>query len=71
MISYNPRNRTFRIAPGEQRGIVYLNDEEVLTPMPLAPYDRIELGATKLLFVPFCGERFTWPVEAAERSASP
>lgn len=70
VISYNPRNRTFRIAPGEQRGIVYLNDEEVLSPMPLAPYDWIELGATRLLFVPFCGERFTWPVEAAERSAS-
>jgi hypothetical protein len=43
--------------------LVYLNDEEVLTPVEVAPYDRIELGETVLLFIPFCGERFTWPVE--------
>jgi hypothetical protein len=29
----------------------------------LQPYDRIELGETKVLFVPFCGERFVWSVD--------
>lgn len=62
VISYNPKQHSFRLAPGDSRGLVYLNDEEVITPLALAPYDRIELGETVLLFVPFCGERFVWPV---------
>jgi len=67
-ISYNPRKNTFLLAPGESRGIVYLNDEEVAAPMPLKPFDVIELGQTKLLFVPFCGEQFQWDKNAGEES---
>ncbi len=59
-ISYNPRKNSFLLMPGESRGIVYLNDDEVAAPMPLKPFDVIELGQTKLLFVPFCGEQFRW-----------
>jgi hypothetical protein len=43
---------------------VYLNDEEVTLAVELNPYDRIELGESTLLFVPFCGAGFSWPVEA-------
>ena len=64
VVSYNPKRHGFRVAPGDSRGMVYLNDEEVMGAMDLQPYDRIELGATKLLFVPFCCERFVWPVKA-------
>ncbi|WP_295387230.1 FHA domain-containing protein [uncultured Thiodictyon sp.] len=60
VLSYNPRRHTFRIAAGESRGLVYVNDDEVAGFVELKPYDQIELGATKLLFVPFCGERFIW-----------
>ncbi|MCQ8105096.1 FHA domain-containing protein [Methylomonas sp. SURF-2] len=59
-ISFNPRKGSFRIAPGDGRGMTYLNGEEVDVPMPLQAYDRIELGQTHLLFVPLCGERFGW-----------
>jgi hypothetical protein len=59
-VSYNPRKNSFLLTPGESRGIVYLNDEEVATPMPIKPFDVIELGQSKLLFVPFCGEQFQW-----------
>lgn len=65
VLSYNPKRHVFRVAPGDGRGLVYLNDEEVLGAMEIKPYDLIELGVTKLLFVPFCGERFTWPVAGA------
>ena len=61
VISYNPKKHSFTIAPGEGRGITYLNDDELLAAQPLSPYDTIEVGASKLLFVPFCGEQFTWP----------
>lgn len=61
-ISFNPRKGSFRIAPGDGRGMIYLNGEEVDVPMPLQAYDRIELGQTQLLFIPLCGEHFSWEV---------
>lgn len=71
VISYNPKRHTFRLAPGDSRGLAYLNDEEVIAPVELAPYDQIELGDTTLLFVPFCGERFVWPMEEKSRDDAP
>lgn len=62
-ISYSEKHNRFNLLPGEGRNIVYLNDEEVFTPMPLQAYDIIDFGETKLLFVPLCGERFTWKAE--------
>lgn len=60
VISYNPKNNGFRLFPGEGHGIVYLNDEEVYSPMELTRGDIIELGETKLMFIPICGEDFKW-----------
>ncbi len=60
VISYNPKNLSFRLFPGESKRLVFLNAEEVITPEVLKPYDAIELGETTLLFVPFCGEHFQW-----------
>lgn len=59
-ISFNPKKGTFLVLPGDGRGIIYLNDDEVATPTELQAYDVIELGQTKLMFVPFCGEQFKW-----------
>ncbi len=60
IISYNPKKNVFRIYPGESRGIVYLNEEEVTSATELNAYDLIEIGQSKLLFIPFCGEKFQW-----------
>jgi Inner membrane component of T3SS, cytoplasmic domain len=60
IVSYSQKKRLFRIYPGDSRGLVYLNDEEVVTANELKPYDLIELGKTKLMFVPFCGKKFDW-----------
>jgi len=59
-ISYNPRKGTFRLQPGESRGLIYLNDDEVDIPTELKPYDLIDIGQTRLVFVPLCGEHFKW-----------
>lgn len=59
-ISYDDKKNRFYIIPGDSRGLVYLNDETVFVPHLLAPYDVIELGNTKLKFVPFCNEKFIW-----------
>ena len=64
VISFNPRNVKFTIAPGTSRGIVYLNNDEVGIPTELKPYDLIEVGQCKLLFVSFCNENFQWAQES-------
>lgn len=37
-----------------------LNDEAVYVPTGLNIYDVIELGESKFLYIPFCGEHFKW-----------
>lgn len=60
VVSYNPKNDSFKVHPGDGRGMVYLNGNDVDTPQELKPYDTIEIGQTKLAFIPFCGEKFQW-----------
>jgi len=62
IVSFNPKKNTFKILPGDGRGLVYVNDEEVYSVQDLNAYDVIELGETKLLFIPFCGPKFVWEV---------
>lgn len=57
---FEPRKRVFSIRPGDGRGLVYLNGDEVIQAADLAAYDMIELGETQLMFVPLCGEKFNW-----------
>lgn len=60
VVSYNPKDHIFRLFPGEGRGLVFHNNEEVISPLVLKPRDIIELGKTKLLFVPLCDDQFQW-----------
>lgn len=59
-ISYNPKKKSFKVLPGEGRGLVYLNSEEVDAPKDIAYGDVVELGGTSLMFVPLCGPDFDW-----------
>jgi Inner membrane component of T3SS, cytoplasmic domain len=60
IISYNPLAKTFKLIPGESRALVYCNDEEVDIPRLLAARDSIQIGKSKLLFIPLCGTDFDW-----------
>jgi hypothetical protein len=60
VVTFDPQNNIFYLSPGEGQSIVYLNGKAVLTHQELKPYDEILIGASKLLFVPFCGEKYTW-----------
>jgi hypothetical protein len=57
VIAFEPRQRVFFLSAGESRGLVYLNHEVVESAKKLEPYDVIELGQTRLVFVPFL---FSW-----------
>lgn len=59
-VAFDPKKRTFWLLPGEASGLVYLNDQLVNTPEQLKARDVIELGKTKLLFWPFCDDKFQW-----------
>lgn len=59
-ITFEPKRRTFHINHGGKANIVYLNEEAVLSPMPLAGGSAIQIGETKFRFVQFCGPDFTW-----------
>ena len=66
---YDPKKRKTMILPGDSQGLVYLNDETVYSPQELSAYDTIELGKSKFLFIPLCGENFEWTdVDDADES---
>jgi hypothetical protein len=60
VISHDPKQGRFMLLPGDGSGLTYLNDNPVEVPTELKARDTIELGETKLVFVPFCGEDFQW-----------
>lgn len=60
VILYEPKKREFLAQPGESRELFYLNNEVVLNFEKLKAYDVIQVGNTKLMFMPFCSETFCW-----------
>jgi len=60
VITFDPQQNAFHLGPGDGRGLVYVNGEVLLAHRKLQAYDQIQLGKTKLVFVPFCGDKYTW-----------
>ena len=59
-LAYDEKHNAFHLVPAESTNTIYLNEEPVYVPTKLSEYDVIEFGDCKLVFVPFCNERFTW-----------
>ena len=60
VVVYEPKQHLYLVQPGEASSLVYLNNEVVLSPTQLSAYDMITLGDVNLLFMPLCGEKFSW-----------
>ena len=60
IIVYDPMNRVFYAQPGDSHELFYVNDNVVLSSMKLFDRDRILIGKTKLVFIPFCNPTFGW-----------
>lgn len=60
ILTYDPKGNVFMIQPGDSSELCYLNGQLVLIPTQLKANDRISLGESELVFVPFCSESFTW-----------
>ena len=63
-VLYEPRKRQYFVRPGDGANLTYLNGELLADSRPLTPSDIIEVGATKLKFVPLCGPEFDWEDQA-------
>ncbi|MFT3721520.1 FHA domain-containing protein [Pseudorhodoferax sp.] len=74
-IFFDIKKTCFHLIAGKGRSGAYVNDEVVLQSVVLKPYDVLEIGTTRLIFVPFCGERFRWdtsrPVQPGSASPAP
>ena len=60
IVVYEPKQHLYLIQPGEASSLVYCNNEVVLNPKMLNPYDIITVGEVNLLFIPLCGKDFNW-----------
>jgi hypothetical protein len=65
-VLYEPRKRQYFLRPGEGSNLTYLNGELLTDSRPLQDSDIIEIGSTKLRFVPLCGPEFEWEDQAAK-----
>lgn len=57
---YEPKKKSFFIQEGLGNGLVYHNDDVVMNFSPLKEYDHVSLGDSEFVFVPLCGEHFSW-----------
>ncbi len=60
VVIFDPKRLSFWVLPGEASGLVYLNGEVVYSPTQMNRDDVLEIGKTKLVLVPFCGEKYNW-----------
>lgn len=60
VVVYDKKNRSTHLLPGDSIGLAYLNGEAVFTPVELTAFSVIEMGQSKFIFIPLCGEHFEW-----------
>lgn len=60
VIVFDPKKKETVLLPGDSNGLAYYNDTAVYMPTVLSGYDVVEMGDSKFVFVPFCGENFMW-----------
>lgn len=63
VISYESINREFHIKPGKKRCLFYAGDNAVYNRNCMKAREMVEMGESKLIFIPFCSEDFDWSDE--------
>jgi len=59
-VVYDPQTHQFLVLPGDCKELCYLNETLILTPAEIKANDILKVGATKLMFIPCCTDRFNW-----------
>lgn len=60
VLIYDPKEKQFYLQAGSSDGLAYLNGDLLFSHESLHPYDMIALGNSRFVFLPLCGERFSW-----------
>ncbi|MBF0423001.1 MAG: FHA domain-containing protein [Magnetococcales bacterium] len=60
VVTYDPKSRRWYIKGGDSINLTYLDGEPVLETKELLEGQKIGMGDTELVFVPFCGSEFDW-----------
>ena len=60
IVVYDPKSNMYLVQPGESSSLAYHNNNLLLTPEKLEAYDMVTVGDVNLLFIPLCGEKFSW-----------
>lgn len=60
IVVYDPKSNTYYALPGNSRGLCYVNGKVILNVTELKKNDVLELGASKLMLIPCCDEKFNW-----------
>lgn len=64
VIIYEPKGRQFLLQPGESKALFYLDNNVVLDTQVMKNGCELCIGDTRLKFVAFCGEDFSWETNA-------
>lgn len=59
-VNFDDRVGKYYYSLGMGRTIDHINDNPVFGTVELKKNDIIEIGSTKMLFVPLCGDKFKW-----------
>ena len=59
-LAYDVKHNAFHLIPAESTNSIYVNDEPTYVPTKLNAYDLIEFGESKFVFIPLCGDMFSW-----------
>ena len=59
-IIYEPKQRKFYVLAGKGSGLTYLNGELIFEHADLMSYDKLSIGKSEFVFLPLCGDRFSW-----------
>lgn len=62
-IIYEPKENKFYAISGKTKSLSYLNDSLLLNKQSIKKNDIIELGDSKLMFIPCCDDSFNWSSE--------
>ena len=65
VVIFDPKKQAFWVLPGDSSGLVYLNGEIVHSPAQMKRDDVLEIGQTKLVLIPFCGDQYSWTPAAS------
>lgn len=67
IVIFDPVSRTTLCQAGESRELFYLNGRVVTETVTLQRGDILSIGKTRLAFVPFCDENFSWDGQTEEK----